>query len=201
MTDNANAACYFVDGRGSDRVSADFLGALKSGVVPLPLNILLTTAIYEAILSYSSATILFVSSELWPIVEPATEASPYLRQIVAIGSPVEGTVSFERFLEGAETAAPIDVAADEVAFWLYSPGSTGVPKGVRRASGNSRYLWRPGSGPCGNGQFVFCGKAILCLWSRQRHDLSNVGRRHGGVWVLEPVHQQPCDIRGRMDAH
>jgi 4-hydroxybenzoate-CoA ligase len=107
-----------------------FWGGLKAGVVPIPLNTLLTAPIYDAILRDSRAAILVVSEALWPMVAPIVGDNPYLRRIVVIGDAPEGTVSFENFISGATPRSTRAVSPDEVAFWLYSSGSTGQPKGV-----------------------------------------------------------------------
>ncbi|PCH96438.1 MAG: 4-hydroxybenzoate--CoA ligase [Rhodobacteraceae bacterium] len=109
-----------------------FWGGLKAGVVPIPLNTLLSTSVYDVILRDSRATCLIVSHELLETVLPATKDNPYLRTIVVIGGDAPaGTISYDTFMQDATPCPAIDASGDEIAFWLYSSGSTGQPKGVR----------------------------------------------------------------------
>lgn len=113
-----------------------FWGALKAGVVPVALNTLLAGPIYDAILRDSRASCLMVSTELLDTVLPATKGNPHLRRIVAIGGTApEGTQGYDAFLKDAEPRKALEAGSDECAFWLYSSGSTGQPKGVRHVHG------------------------------------------------------------------
>jgi 4-hydroxybenzoate-CoA ligase len=109
-----------------------FWGALKAGIAPVPLNTLLSTDVYRGILQDSRARIVFISHQLLETVLPAVAASPFIEQIVVIGSEAPtGTLSYEDFIGGAVPMDAVECSGDEVAFWLYSSGSTGAPKGVR----------------------------------------------------------------------
>ncbi len=109
-----------------------FWGALKAGVQPIALNTLLAADVYRSILNDSRAAIVFVSSELLDVILPVAKAAPHVRQIVVIGGDApSGTISYADFMRGATAAETVECSGDEVAFWLYSSGSTGAPKGVR----------------------------------------------------------------------
>lgn len=114
-----------------------FWGSLKAGVIPIALNTLLATDAYEFIFNDSRIRALIVSEELLPVVSPLFSKIRTLEKIFVVGSNVpEGCIPFREELAKSAFREPLEVSSDECAFWLYSSGSTGQPKGVRHIHRN-----------------------------------------------------------------
>ena len=110
-----------------------FWGAIKAGVVPVALNTLLTAEQYAYILEDSRAQAIVVSAPLVEVIKPVLGKLPFLRHVfVAGGDAPPFGLSFRGELgHQAAEAETAGTCADETAFWLYSSGSTGMPKGTR----------------------------------------------------------------------
>lgn len=111
---------------------AVFFGAIKAGLVAVPVNTLLTGDDYDYMLRDSRARALVVSAALLPVVAPLLDRLPLLEHVVVAG---EGDAMGHPRLDDVIAAQPdtleaADTSADDIAFWLYSSGSTGRPKGA-----------------------------------------------------------------------
>ncbi len=103
-----------------------FWGAIKAGIVPVPLNTLLRAPDYAYIIEDSGCGLVAYSPEF------AAEVEPALAQLAAKAPPALKVTDDATI--GADTAgpalAPHPATPTGDCFWLYSSGSTGRPKGA-----------------------------------------------------------------------
>ena len=110
-----------------------FLGALRSGVVPVPLSTMLTAADLGAIIADSEAGVVVVSNDYAAHLQAITAAAPDVRAAIVIGDPPSelpvDAFGWASFSDASE--APLaSTREDSAAFWLYTSGTTGLPKGA-----------------------------------------------------------------------
>jgi benzoate-CoA ligase len=108
-----------------------FFGAIKIGAVPIPTNPWMTAREYEYLLNDSRARAIIVHDSLLPEIDKLESRTRYLKQIIAVGQAKGKALSYEALINKAsDHLEPEGTTRDDVAFWGYTSGSTGSPKGA-----------------------------------------------------------------------
>ncbi|HYK83594.1 MAG TPA: benzoate-CoA ligase family protein [Gemmatimonadales bacterium] len=106
-----------------------FWGTLKTGAVAIPTNTLLTARDYEYMLNDSRAGVAIVGAEFAAAIEALRPRLPFLRHLVVTGRPSPGQLAWDALLARQPAdLEPASTSKDDVAFWLYTSGTTGAPK-------------------------------------------------------------------------
>jgi benzoate-CoA ligase len=116
---------------------ACFLGAIKAGIVPIPINTLFQAVDYAYILHDSEPKALVVSESLLSRLMEAVRICDWRGRIIVSGtSPSEYPALSDLMETSSGAAQTASTRADDTCFLLYSSGSTGEPKGAvhRQAS-------------------------------------------------------------------
>ena len=121
-----------------------YLAALRIGAVPVPVSTMLRADGIAELLRDSRARFLAVTSEFAAAAESAAElastgAAPELAGFLA-DYPVTDSTRPVYLLDDLATTAPddfvYDTSPDSPAFWLYTSGTTGTPKGAMHRHGS-----------------------------------------------------------------
>jgi 4-hydroxybenzoate-CoA ligase len=117
-----------------------FWGGVRAGIVVLPLNTLLNAEQYAYILGDSRASAIVAAASLAKTLVPILDRLPRLRTIILVGAGPDDRAAFrgrdvhdfaDLLARGQPEIFTAPTLSDEVAFWMYTSGSTGEPKGVK----------------------------------------------------------------------
>src|ERR1700710_1033833 len=81
-----------------------FLGAIRAGIVPVPLNTLLTSDQYAYVLADCRARVLFISEALLPVVKDMLGRMPDLEHVIVAGKDAHGHKRLSDELKGENTS-------------------------------------------------------------------------------------------------
>ncbi|HXV84685.1 MAG TPA: AMP-binding protein, partial [Candidatus Binatia bacterium] len=115
----------------SPEFAFSFFGAIKIGAVPIPTNPWMGAKDYEYLLDDSRARAIILHESVLPEIQKIWDGTRFLKQAIVVGKPAGRALSYETLINKA--AADLDAEAtskDDIAFWGYTSGSTGPPKGA-----------------------------------------------------------------------
>ncbi|MCP4572766.1 MAG: benzoate-CoA ligase family protein [bacterium] len=106
-----------------------FWGAIKAGIIPVPLNTLLRAPDYRFMIEDSECAGIVYSPEYATEVEPALAAAA-LNPKVCLPIAGEGECLDALIADVSSELVPVPAKPEDDCFWLYSSGTTGTPKGA-----------------------------------------------------------------------
>ncbi|MBI3245946.1 MAG: benzoate-CoA ligase family protein [Deltaproteobacteria bacterium] len=115
----------------SQDLVAAFLGSMKIGAVPIVLNPFATVELYLYFLNNSRAKTLLVEEAVWKQIAPRRSELRWLKNVLVCGQASDGTQSLAALLDhAASELTAVPTHKHDMCYWLYTSGSTGLPKAV-----------------------------------------------------------------------
>lgn len=112
-------------------VVESFFAAHKLGACPVPVNFRLAASEVAYIFEDSGAVAVLTDAPLTKLAVEATKSVDTVRLVATAGEPLDGAESYEGLLgSGGADAPDVDVEESDLAFLMYTSGTTGRPKGA-----------------------------------------------------------------------
>ena len=111
--------------------AAAYLGTVKAGAVAVLTNTALRGPDYAYFLDESEAKVLIVDAACWTEVQPVLSERRALEHVIVRGDVAGDHRTWSHWIAGQSSRlVPADTDRDDVAFWLWTSGSTGLSKGA-----------------------------------------------------------------------
>ena len=114
----------------SPEAMASFFGAIKIGAIPIPVNYMYTKHDYRYLLNNSRARTLIAHEDFIEEIEGFKDKFRYLENTIIVGKKTRAYhIPFHDIVD--RCSDKLDAAYttfEDAAFWVYTSGSTGVPK-------------------------------------------------------------------------
>jgi benzoate-CoA ligase family protein len=107
---------------------AIFLGAMRIGAVPVPVNPLLPGRDLGVIVADSRARVVAISDERRSVLDELRSGAPEVEQVITTGDVGTDVIGWMNFVGGATDGSAWATWAESPGFWLCTSGSTGQPK-------------------------------------------------------------------------
>jgi 4-hydroxybenzoate-CoA ligase len=186
-----------------------FWGAMRAGIIPIPLNTLLTTEQYAYLFADSRAAATVVAAPLARTITLLRDRLPCLRAVIATEATAEERADLRDVLFLDDMLAQADPAphtaatmSDEVALWLYTSGSTGDPKAVKHVHTSPMATARlMGQGIIGIGEDDVAFSAAKLSFSYGLGNAMSFPMSVGASTVLLPDRPTPQAVLATLRRH
>lgn len=122
---------YLIRTPNQPEYMVSFLGGQKIGAIPIPTSTMLREYELEHIINNSEAVVVITTSSYTEAIENIRPKCETLKHVIVIGEPQDNQISYADLLKEDAASLPfVETHKDDPAYFLYTSGTTGAPKGV-----------------------------------------------------------------------